>query len=42
MSDSLLVPCPHCDGLNRLPATRLGDAPKCGRCKQQVLSLIHI
>ncbi|MFJ4113538.1 thioredoxin TrxC [Pseudomonas sp. NPDC089758] len=37
MSDSLLVPCPYCDGLNRLPATRLGDAPKCGRCKQQVL-----
>lgn len=37
MSDSLLIPCPHCDGLNRLPATRLGDAPKCGRCKQQVL-----
>ncbi|MFJ4052316.1 thioredoxin TrxC [Pseudomonas sp. NPDC089743] len=37
MSDSLLVPCPHCDSLNRLPATRLGDAPKCGRCKQQVL-----
>ncbi|NOT88976.1 MAG: thioredoxin TrxC [Lysobacter sp.] len=26
--------CPHCRVLNRVPATRLGDAPVCGRCKQ--------
>jgi thioredoxin 2 len=37
MSESLLVPCPHCHGLNRIPATRLGDAPHCGRCKGEVL-----
>lgn len=37
MTDPLLIPCPHCNGLNRLPATRLSDAPKCGRCKQEVL-----
>lgn len=37
MTAPLLIPCPHCNGLNRLPADRLGDAPKCGRCKQAVL-----
>lgn len=37
MSDPLLVPCPHCNGLNRLPVHRLGDTPRCGRCKGQVL-----
>lgn len=33
MSEALHVVCPHCDGVNRLPAARLADAPKCGRCK---------
>ncbi|THG77797.1 thioredoxin TrxC [Pseudomonas sp. A-1] len=37
MTDSLIIPCPHCHGLNRIPAARLGDAPRCGRCKGAVL-----
>ncbi|MDD1965222.1 thioredoxin TrxC [Pseudomonas putida] len=37
MSEPLVIPCPQCNGLNRIPADRLGDAPKCGRCKQPVL-----
>ena len=37
MSEPLVIPCPHCNGLNRIPADRLGDTPKCGRCKQPVL-----
>ncbi|WP_447594482.1 thioredoxin TrxC [Aquipseudomonas campi] len=37
MSEPLLIPCAHCGGLNRIPAQRLGDAPRCGRCKQEVL-----
>ncbi len=37
MSNPLLIPCPHCNGLNRIPAERLGDAPRCGRCKAEVL-----
>ena len=37
MSDPLVIPCPHCNGLNRIPADRLGDTPKCGRCKSPVL-----
>ena len=38
MSDALLIPCPHCNGLNRIPAARIEDAPRCGRCKQAVLT----
>src|SRR5476651_1332903 len=37
MTDPLLIPCPHCNGLNRIPAERLSDHPKCGRCKAEVL-----
>ena len=37
MSQPLLIPCPGCAGLNRIPTERLGDAPRCGRCKSAVL-----
>ncbi|MVW74608.1 thioredoxin TrxC [Pseudomonas xionganensis] len=37
MTDPLLIPCPHCNGLNRIPAARLQDSPRCGRCKAEVL-----
>ncbi len=37
MTDPLIIPCPHCHGLNRIPAARLGEAPRCGRCKSAVL-----
>lgn len=37
MSDPLLIPCPACHGLNRIPADRLADTPRCGRCKAKVL-----
>lgn len=37
MSEPLLIPCPHCNGLNRIPNDRLGDSPRCGRCKEDVL-----
>ena len=37
MSDPLLIPCPACHGLNRIPADRLADTPRCGRCKAEVL-----
>jgi thioredoxin 2 len=37
MSETLLIPCPACNGLNRIPAERLADAPRCGRCKAEVL-----
>jgi len=37
MTDPLMIPCAHCAGLNRIPANRLGDAPRCGHCKAAVL-----
>ena len=37
MTDSLVVPCAHCAGLNRIPSDRLGQLPRCGRCKADVL-----
>ena len=30
--ESVVVACPHCRTLNRVPLTRLADAPVCGRC----------
>ncbi len=37
MSDALLIPCPHCNSLNRIAQQRLLDSPLCGRCKLAVL-----
>ena len=30
--------CPHCQATNRVPATRLSAAPKCGKCGQLLLT----
>lgn len=32
MSESLHIVCPHCQATNRLPAERLSQQPKCGKC----------
>ncbi|OHC28096.1 MAG: thiol reductase thioredoxin [Pseudomonadales bacterium RIFCSPLOWO2_12_59_9] len=37
MSTPLTIPCPHCNGLNRIPTERLADTPRCGRCKNPLL-----
>ncbi|MEA3301700.1 MAG: thioredoxin TrxC [Pseudomonadota bacterium] len=34
MSDQIHIVCPSCQGINRIPAARLSDNPKCGKCKQ--------
>jgi thioredoxin 2 len=34
--DSLIVACANCAGLNRIPAARLYDNPRCGKCRQTV------
>ncbi len=34
MSQNLIVSCPHCHSKNRLPAERLSDGARCGRCQQ--------
>lgn len=38
MSDSLHIVCPHCNGVNRLPAAKLRDGGQCGRCKKPLFS----
>ena len=35
---SINISCPNCTATNRLPEERLGDNPKCGKCKQQLFS----
>ncbi|MEW8015004.1 MAG: thioredoxin TrxC [Candidatus Sedimenticola endophacoides] len=36
MSESLHIVCPHCDAVNRIPAARLNEQPKCGKCHRQL------
>ena len=38
MSDALYIVCPHCDGVNRVPAARLADGAKCGKCHQALFN----
>jgi thioredoxin 2 len=38
MTDPLLIACPHCHALNRVPAAKLGDAPSCGKCHQSLFA----
>jgi thioredoxin 2 len=33
----LKVVCPHCLSVNRVPESRLGDQPVCGKCTQNLL-----
>jgi len=35
-ADCLVIACPACHGLARVPRARLGDAPRCGRCKSEL------
>lgn len=38
MTEALHIVCPHCDGVNRLPAAKLAADPKCGRCKKALFT----
>jgi len=38
MSESLHIVCPHCEAVNRIPAARLGEGPKCGKCHQPLFT----
>jgi thioredoxin 2 len=37
-SSSLHVVCPHCDAINRVPETRLAEAPACGQCHRPLIA----
>ncbi len=34
MTESLHVVCAHCQQVNRIPAVRLAESPRCGQCHQ--------
>jgi thioredoxin 2 len=36
MKEQIQIVCPHCSSANRLEGIRLGDHPKCGRCKNEL------
>lgn len=38
MNDSLQIACSHCSTLNRVPAARLRQQPKCGRCRSPLFN----
>ena len=38
MSEPLQIVCPHDGAVNRVPAARLADEPRCGRCKEPLFS----
>ena len=33
MSESVHIICPHCDAVNRVPVSRLGEGARCGKCR---------
>lgn len=38
MSERLHLVCPHCEKINRIAATRLGETPRCGHCHQPLFT----
>lgn len=36
MSDGLIIPCPHCATLNRVPRERLAEGGRCGSCHAEL------
>jgi len=38
MTGSTQVLCPHCHTANRVPAARIVDRPRCGRCKHPLFA----
>ena len=38
MSEAPHIVCPHCGGINRIPAERLADMPKCGKCHKALFT----
>ena len=38
MSESPHIVCPHCGAINRIPASRLADTPKCGKCHEALFA----
>jgi thioredoxin 2 len=37
VQDKLLIVCPRCGTANRVPSSRIGEDPKCGKCGRSIL-----
>ena len=37
-NDPIIVPCPHCDTLNRVARAKLGKGGRCGQCHQPLFT----
>src|SRR5437868_3806500 len=37
-TSAIIIPCPHCDGLNRMPEERRGQKGKCGHCHKPLFT----
>jgi thioredoxin 2 len=37
MSEAIITTCPSCGAANRIPRSRAGDRPVCGRCRAALL-----
>jgi len=42
MSDSIIIACPHCNKLNRIPQDKLQNNPNCGACKKALFTQMPI
>jgi thioredoxin 2 len=38
MSETRVIPCPSCDALNRVPASRAANEGKCGKCHKALFT----
>ena len=38
MSESIHIVCPYCAAINRIPSGRLGEGPKCGKCRRPLFN----
>ena len=38
MNEAMIVACPLCNALNRVPQARLGEAPNCGQCHRALFA----
>ena len=38
MNEAMIVACPLCNALNRVPQARLGEAPDCGQCHRALFA----
>ena len=41
-SDAVHIVCPQCFAINRLPGSRLGEKPKCGKCHEGLFGVLPV